>query len=357
MTKPVLYAIFISYMEKIIINKILIPNKPHLDPLAAIYVLMKYGEDKFAGIKEAEIIYWDQSRDPSNEEINQFKADRVLLIDVTGGIFDHHDLEDNIEETSTSLVAKFLGVENNPELNALLSYVREDDLEGLHNRFGDMAYVVKCLHKQNVPNKEVVDYALRMIDILQESQYQWHHEVRKEYEAKVNIVRVRRQKKRLKIGVMESDNIQIGNYGITADNLSVVVQKRSSGHVVILTNKHHRVNLREIVAAIRMKELEYRGVENLPDPRRLQYEGKSMQIPQWFYHRSLNSFLNGSDALSQTDATRVPFTEIVELVKYGISTDDSELCDCDRGGKHCPFACYGFNKCLDKKRRSILSYR
>ena len=43
----------------IIMRKILIPNKPHLDPIAAIYLLQEYGEEKFPGIKEAEFYFWE----------------------------------------------------------------------------------------------------------------------------------------------------------------------------------------------------------------------------------------------------------------------------------------------------------
>lgn len=337
-------------MEKMEIKKILIPNKPHLDPIAAIYLLMKFGQDKFEGLDDAKIIFWEKAVSPSNEEIQRFRAEKVLLVDMAGGIFDHHDDESKANETSTSLVAAYLGIESNPELNALLSYIREDDLEGLHNRYGDLAYVIKCMHKQNLPLQQVISFTFQVLDYLQETQRIWHHEVKKEFEEKVKIMKVKRFKKKLKIGIIQSDNVQVANYGITASNLSVVIQQRSSGHVMILTNKHHRINLREIVAAIRMKEMEYRGMPNIPDPRKLQYEGKSLLIPFWFYHISLNSFLNGSDALSQTEATRIPFREIVQFVLYGISTDSSELCDCDRGGQNCPYAVYGFSKCQEQHR-------
>ncbi len=40
------------------IKKIIIPNKPHLDPIAAIFLLLEYGRDKFPGIEKAEIAFW-----------------------------------------------------------------------------------------------------------------------------------------------------------------------------------------------------------------------------------------------------------------------------------------------------------
>ena len=44
------------------IKKILIPNKPHLDPIAAIFLLKQYGQKVFPGVDKAEIIFWGRGR-------------------------------------------------------------------------------------------------------------------------------------------------------------------------------------------------------------------------------------------------------------------------------------------------------
>lgn len=330
------------------IKKILIPNKPHLDPIAAIYLLMHYGKDKFIGIEDASIIFWEKGEDPSRQEIIDMEQQGTLLIDVGGGIFDHHN--NNIAETTTSLVASHLGIEQNPELSTLLNYIREDDLEGLHNRYGELANLLKVMYKQNIPLPEVVGTALHILKLFQNVQLDWHYKVKDEYETKKRVVKIKRNKRKLRVGIIESDNIQVANYGITQDNLSVVLQKRTSGHVMILTNKHHRIDLREVIGAIRKKELELSGYNKPIEASKLRFEGKNEQLPNWFYHRSLNSFLNGSDALVKAEPTKVPFNEIIRFVLYSLNSDESELCDCGQGGQNCPYADYGFLKCEQKKR-------
>jgi len=329
------------------IKKILIPNKPHLDPIAAIYLLKQYGKEKFPGIDSAEIIFWEHSHDPKPEDIEKFKIEKILTVDIGGGMFDHH--QGLQKETATSLVSINLGIEAKPEINALLNYIREDDLEGLHNRYGDLAYLIKCFHKQTVGSQKVVELGLRMINYFQTSQLDWHVNVKKEYEEKIKIHKIKRFDKKLKIGVVESDNSQLANYGLTVDNLAVVIQKHSNGQVMILTNKNQRINLREIVAAIRMRELELSGYNKIVDPLKLQFEGKNSLIPNWFYHKSLNAFLNGSNALNKVEPTRIKFNEIVSFVWNGLSSEHSEYCDCDQGGESCPFVKYGFSKCRDRK--------
>jgi len=331
------------------IKKIIIPNKPHLDPIVAVYLLKQYGQNVFNGIKDAEIIFWEHSRDPSDEEITKFKEQGILSVDVGGSMFDHHNNSNGKKETASSLVATYLNIETNPEINALLNYVREDDLEGLHNRYGDLAYLIKCFHKQNLPSTKVVELGLRMINYFQTSQIDWHLNVKKEYEDKTKIYKIKRFDKKLKVGVVESNNSQLANYGITMDNLAVVVQKHSNGQVMILTNKNQRLNIKEIVAAIRLRELELGGYNKSIDPAKLQFEGKNSLIPNWFYHKSLNAFLNGSHALNKVEPTKVKFSEIVSFVWNGLSSEHSEYCDCDQGSLSCPFVKYGFSKCKSRK--------
>jgi len=119
---------------------------------------------------------------------------------------------------------------------------------------------------------------------------------------------------------------------------------------MILTNKNQRINLKEIVAAIRMRELELSGYNKPVDPVKLQFEGKNSLVPNWFYHKSLNAFLNGSNALNKVEPTKVKFSEIVSFVWNGLSSEHSEYCDCGNGGSNCPFKHYGFSKCQDRKR-------
>lgn len=332
------------------VKKILVPNKPQLDPIVAIYLLGQYGQEKFSGIDTAEIIFWEKGDSPTNEEIENFQDQGILPIDVGGGFFDHHNTADSRDETATTLVARYLDIEKRPELNYLLNYVREDDLAGLHNRYGELVHVIKSMYKQGMPTNKVIEFTLQVIHVMQEGQRNWHYIVREEYEEKKKIIKVKRYKRKLKAAIIESDNIQIANFAIAMDNVSVVIQKRSTGHIMILTNKHHKIDLREAVGAIRKKEAEIRGITKDLDPKRLQFEGTNSMTPMWFYHKSLNSFLNGSDALAKTEATQVPFRDIVGFVLYGLTTDESELCDCHETGENCPYHDYGFIKCQEKRK-------
>lgn len=306
-------------------GKIVIPSKPHLDPVAAIWILRRYGEEMFAGIKEAPLQFVEANVGYSEAERQELENQGTIMIDVGGGRFDHHNDQNKLEETSTSLVAEFLGVADKAELSALLSYIREDDLQGLHNRFGDLAQLLKVMYKQGIDQNEVIELAMRIIDLFQAGQQQWHFEVKEEYEKKCHLLRARYHKKNIKVGVILSDNMQLGNYGLNVDNLSVVINRRSTGHVAILTNKKHKIDLRQIIAVIRNREMESRGAKKEADLSRLAFEGSNSQVPNWFYHRSLNAFLNGSDALAKVEPTVIPFKELVYLTLCGLAEQRLDL--------------------------------
>ena len=309
------------------IQRILLPNKPHLDPIAALYVLGHYGLDKFPGLFEAQIMFWSASRAPSADELKQFKQDGVLLIDIPGGDFDHHTNNTGVDESVTEIVAKFLGVSENPELVALLNYVREDDLEGLHNRWGDLAYLLKNMYKQNTDQADVVRNALQIVNYFQLGQESWFKITAEEYKTKSQILKIKYHGKNIKLCVIESDDLQVANYAITVDKVSVVAQKRASGHVMILTNKNHRIDLKPVVAAIRARELQLRGQVSKIDWEKLKYFGNSSQISYWFFHRSLNSFLNGSDALNKTEPTKIGWEEMIKIIIKELSGSEEFIAD------------------------------
>jgi hypothetical protein len=67
--------------------------------------------------------------------------------------------------------------------------------------------------------------------------------------------------------------------------------------------------------------MELRGNKKETDLSRLVFEGANSQVPNWFYHRSLNAFLNGSDALAKVEPTAIPLKELVYLVLCGLAEE------------------------------------
>lgn len=324
------------------ISNIIMPNKPHLDPITAYYLLLRYGNEKFPGISEAKLFFWDSGTDPDAQTLKKWNEEGSLLIDVAGGEFDHHLIEGGF---SSLLVAQYLGIEDNPEMKAILEYLREDDNHGLHNKFGDLAHIVKMMHKQNVDIQKIFDLVFLALN----SMVYFDDEAKKEFEAKSLIHKVKRGKNKMKVAVIESDSQNVARYAMQNERVGVVIQRRSTGHMMIFTNNIYKIDLRDVIGAIRKRELELAGKE-IPDLRILKKEGKHPEVQHWYYHRSLNAILNGSDALSDTPATRLATDEILEIVLFSVSTEYLEKCDNCEEGK-CPHYRHGFYKCYAKRNK------
>ena len=323
------------------ISNIIMPNKPHLDPIAAYYLLVRFGKEKFPGIKDAGISFWESSYDPPQETMDKWEEEGSILIDFGGGIFDHH--QDG--SFSSLLVAKFLEIENNPELKAILEYLREDDNFGLHNKFGDLAHIVKMMHKQNVDVKKIFDFVSSALDAM----IYFDNKSKKEFEEKSKIYKVKRGKNKIKVAVIESDNQNISKYALQNERMGIVIQKRLSGHIMIFTNNIYRIDLRDIIGAIRKKELEFLGKTGF-EIKNLKKEGKHPEVQHWYYHKALNAILNGSDALADTPATKISLDEIVKIVLFSVSTEFPDFCQ-ECIFEKCSYFEYGFYKCYTKRNK------
>ena len=106
-------------------KKIIIPTRPHADVIVGIFLLIKFGEAKYPGIKNAKIDIWQEL--PAGDTNKTLEDKGVLLLDVGLGKFDHHNTNKNLAQ----LIAEDLGVANQACLAKLLAYAERDDKHGL----------------------------------------------------------------------------------------------------------------------------------------------------------------------------------------------------------------------------------
>ncbi|MBU3965470.1 hypothetical protein KKG29_03360 [Patescibacteria group bacterium] len=325
-----------------IVSKIIMPDKPHLDQIAACYLLAHYGKDKFTGIEKAKIYFWNLSNDPSKQNLEQWEKENALLVDMGGGIFDHH----KNGKFATMLVADFLSIADKPELKALLDYIYEDDQYGLHNKFGDLAQIIKQMYKQGLDSQDVFNFTFTALNAL----IYYDSESETEFNNNAEILKIKRGKNKIKMAIIESDNINIAKYAMQNEGIAIVIQKRSTGHIMIFTNHFFKIDLRGIVAAIRIKELEILGREKeIINPQYLSQEGKIANVEHWYYHKSLRAILNGSESLSGTKPTTLSLEEIIKIVDFGVSSEYPVFCEkCIF--QECPYFKYNFYKCYLKRK-------
>ena len=304
------------------ISNIVLPVRPQPDTIIAVYLLKAFGKTKYSGIENAIITIDPNAGLIGNEEnLKQGK----LLIDNGGGAYDHH----GTQSCATYMVAKDLGLSSDPALSKLIHYAERDDKFGLGtiskdqlDRTFGLSGIIGTLNKQypNDPEK-VINLILPLIES--------HHteEVKKIHELPALFKNLVAEGKTLelkylghRIILFESDNISLPGYlrAQIGSNYDIVVQRRSTGHVNILsrTKKGQKIPLERLVAVIRGAEYYMKnGNEINKKYSELITPARITEVPNWYYDQATNSIQNGGVHTDTTPATIIPWDNFPMLFK------------------------------------------
>ena len=312
------------------ITTIVLPTTLQPDTLAAIFLLKKFGEEKYPGIKTADIIIWQVVPEGQNSESLEKKG--YLLIDMGGGRFDHHTKPKGA--TASLLAANDLEVVEKPALSKLLEYARRDDLFGrgtisedpIDRAFG-LSALIYNLNKSCVGKPErVVEIIMPVLAGHYNEEVRRTEELPKEFaeaqqSGKVSMIDARQRDKKLHVIFIESDNGSLAGYlrSSSGGRFDIVVQKMRTGHVNILTRPTKRPDLRSLVCLIRIREAEMSGRQLEEDISSLYRPARHPAIKEWYYDHATNSIQNGGLHPKEIPPTKILWSEFPKLVELGLS--------------------------------------
>lgn len=305
----------------------------HPDLIVAIILLKKFGEEKFPGISKAKIEFKTELKPGETGEKLEQKG--IICLDMGGGRFDHHRPTRIEEKFSVSdLVAQALKISDDPAFEKILTYARRDDLEGkgtvsrdpIDRAFG-MSGLIQNLNRAypSHPEKVLEICAPLFLAHIKEEKKR-AHEYPKEYmrrydEGKVDAFIVPQGAKQVRCITIESD-VQ-GMVGflrahpeIQAD---VVAQRFSSGHINIVTRQWRKINLKDVVAIVRVEEARKKKIPfDKINWRFLFNKGKMKEIPEWYYDTAANTLQNGGMLPEQVSPTNLTLRDIKRALKIGL---------------------------------------
>ncbi|MES2224405.1 MAG: hypothetical protein V4478_00285 [Patescibacteria group bacterium] len=311
-------------------STIALPTRPQPDTIVAIFILKKYGAAVFPGIEKCAYKILPLNGIGKSEQ--EYMREGTLLLDVGGGIFDHHNHPE--KTTASNLVAEALGIKAEPSLKKLLAYAERDDFYGkgtqsddpLDKAFG-LSGLIAALNKTHSENIAlVIETVLPLIAAHHSQEHTRFHEIPKEIEAlkkdgKFEETEVAQKKNKLSVCFIESDSVQLPGYLRSADGgkFDLVVQRRSSGHVNILTRPLKRPDLRMAAQLIRGEEYFIRTARRLANESALQAPGRNEEVPEWYFDPATNSLQNGGINPAGSPATKVAWADMKELVRKSFS--------------------------------------
>lgn len=322
--------------------------RPHLDEITAIWLLRKAGTGMFSGVENAKIEYWNESDIKKSSE--EYEKEGILLLGIGGGRFDEHPTERNARkenECCATLVAKHLGIDDDPIFEKILKFTFNNDLKASTHPF-DLGYVTSILHQQFPDDPEkVMEWTVTGLEAKYREQLQFFTTTSEEFKKAAKLEQVQCNGRILNLVTVESDDVQMNKFARSSHgcNAAVIIQKRSSGNVQILPNKKFRIKLYDVAQMLRLEEQKLKRVLLTTDWKELSAEGKVQGAEEWFFHEEGQFLLNGSSTALDVPPTQIPIERITELVKIGISRNQFyENCDARRC-RTCPWYYWGLHRC------------
>lgn len=313
------------------ITSLILPTTLQPDTLAAIFLLKKFGQERYPGILTASITIRQVVEEGGSSESLEKKG--CLLIDMGGGRYDHHTKLKGA--TASLLVANDLGVADKPALSKLLEYARRDDLFGrgtisedpIDRAFG-LSALIYNLNKSCIGKPErVVEIIMPVLAGHYNEEVRRTEDLPKEFmeaqqAGKVRIIAdIRQREKKLNVICIESDNGGMTGYlrSVQGGRFDVVIQKMTTGHVNILTRPAKRLDLRSLVCLVRIREAEMSGKQLEEDVSSLCRPARHPGVKEWYYDRATNSLQNGGLHPKEIPATKIPWNECPKLIEIGLS--------------------------------------
>ncbi len=310
-------------------SKILLPSRPQVDTIVALFILKRFGEEKFPGISTATYEFGALMPEGSEEELNK---EGIFLIDIGNGQFDHHNKSP--QTTAVNLISDYLGQKDNPALLRLKQFVERDDFYGkgiistdqIDRAFG-LPGLIGCLNKKYFTDpSKVVDIIHPLIEAYYEEEEKRAIGMPKELaekleNGKATAIEFRQKGRKMKCIFIETDNPSMAGFlrSKLGGEFDVTAIKLSSGHTNVLTQQRRNVDLRSLAVLIRMQEAEAKGTPLSGDPEAFAIPGKIKEVSNWYYDIATNSLLNGGPNPGSIQATAIPAFEFVKLLELGLS--------------------------------------
>ncbi|OGM96344.1 MAG: hypothetical protein A3B86_04360 [Candidatus Yanofskybacteria bacterium RIFCSPHIGHO2_02_FULL_38_22b] len=311
-------------------TKIILPTRPQPDTIVAIFILKKFGEEIFPGIKTASVDFWQVPPEKETEESLDKKG--IILIDLGGGRFDHHAIKP--QTTASDLISSHLGVADDSALAKLLEYARRDDFFGkgtvsedpIDRAFG-LSSMIAVLNKSLVKNPaKVVELILPLLIAHYNEEVKRTKELPEEFEKKLSsgeaeTFPVRQRDKKLKVVIVNSESGSLAGYlrSQNGGRFDVVAQWLPSSHVNILTRPTKRIDLRSLAALLRLEEATASGLDLTLSVRSLAGYGRIKEIPEWYYDPATNSIQNGGLNPKEINPTKIPRDKFKKIIELGLS--------------------------------------
>jgi hypothetical protein len=294
------------------IKQIVVHSNPHLDELVAVWLLRNFGEEKFPEISKATLVVWGR-KELAQMSPEMAAMNGILFVGIGGGMFDEHIGKGQRDDCAATLVAKYLGVMETPELKRFLMEIYQtdsnidgpqkclaDEVQNL-NRYWTGSLDLEKLYRQIEPSI--------IVRIERQKEYLTAKDrFNKCYRKRIGNINL--------VAVDGLDNCQFQHVARTG-GANLIIQRNRAGLTQILTGKVNPEDVDMVGLAIRVRKTEIvkSGLRprHFVGPDELSKTGTLDEIPQWYFEKGL--LLNGSESFLDVPPSGIQFGDLVHLVE------------------------------------------
>lgn len=294
----------------------------HFDEVLSLVMLQDFGEHKIPGISNSNIepIPFGDPR-ISAKTPEEYWSEGKILVGIGGGFFDEHGAGPGVArihgETTSSLIAKYLGIDSLPELQNLLpgrhQHYHRSVIPGLaklinaYNELydGNTALVISMQAIRNIIRVEKKAWSQELNDSLDSARFWKFVDGSGRVHNCLNCRSASKYMSRFVFRNVYSTHILIN-------------RNPETNHVAILSRQNRQIDFSKTVVELRLKEQEVSGKVVETDLETLALEGLVPGIP-WYYWKQGQGIFNGSTRPHVIPATVLSDEQIEECVRKGFS--------------------------------------
>jgi hypothetical protein len=309
-------------ISKTCITRIVTHEFPDLDCLFSIYLLRKFGEKYYSGLKDAKLEFIPAGTLYQGKKGIDLIRDGIVTLDIEGGLFDHHNssIPNNNKQSTVSIIAKELGVSNHRNLRKLIDFINKNDIygTGIQSRksVDHLIALPNLLKGLNLIHKPDYNKVYLIVEKMFEAAYILENEFFYAIDDASSGLTFQITKK-FKILAFESKSImssKAGRYKKAA--LSIIKGENDSINITSNNRLWPNPDLTKIVKVIRYAEA-------LSGDRSIDKQGIGMigSLEDWFLHDSKTFISRGSFKKTDTPPSLLSLNEVKDLVIFCFTPD------------------------------------
>lgn len=313
------------------VHTIAIFPKIQADTATAVYLLKAFGEKEFPGITQSKVVFWTSA--PTDKTPAQYEQEGYLLLDL-GGRFDHHHANKESgtrTECLSTIVAHALGMESSPIIKKVLTWAKRDDLEGkgtisadsIDRAFGLSGIIMNLNREFHEQPEKALNIVMTILSVHVSEEYRRHIELPQEWERlqtenKAIEFTTRQGSADLKCVLVHSDTQALAGYLRAAHKFDLIVVRRSTNHVSVVTRQERSLDFRPVIAGLRAQEAAKKGLILDPKDPALSVTGKYPGLEEWYYDDAANTLQNGGVNPQGIPPTKLTDEEVIHALKQGL---------------------------------------